>query len=103
MYMKDTHPSLLTKGEIRWLTGESKPSKGYEAVMRHAIRQKLQTFEKLELPLLVRTGFVANPSISTGANSISTGTNSMLELRGASGGISSVSDAFGPATSTLPR
>lgn len=76
--------------------GEVQPSKNYEAVLRHSIRVKLQTFEKLEVPLLVKTGFMPNSIISTGANA-------MLDLRGASGGNFGVSDAFEPATSTLPR
>lgn len=43
--MNESKNPALTERELQWLLGEVLPSKNYEAVLRHSIRVKLQTFE----------------------------------------------------------
>jgi hypothetical protein len=56
----DTSPALLTKTELDWLQHKIKVSKVYEYRMRSDIKKKLQTFQQLELPLLMRNGFISS-------------------------------------------
>jgi hypothetical protein len=79
----DTSPALLTKTELDWLQHKIKVSKVYEYRLKSDIKKKLQTFQQLELPLLMKNGFVssaandlsvypqslsANPQISESSN-----------------------------------
>jgi len=52
--------ALLTKTELEWLMDKKKVSKVYEYRMRSDIKKKLQTFQQLELPLLLEKGFLAD-------------------------------------------
>jgi len=75
MQMPRIQPALLTRAETKWLFGKSKPSNGQERHMRHCINKKLQTFEKLELPLLISAGFASSTSVSASDNAVSARTN----------------------------
>ncbi|MFL6319916.1 MAG: hypothetical protein ACJ72Q_05540 [Nitrososphaeraceae archaeon] len=48
------NPALLTKTELEWLQDEIKVSKVYEYRLKSDIKKKLQTFQELELPLLIK-------------------------------------------------
>jgi hypothetical protein len=56
----DASPALLTKTELEWLRGDIKVSKVYEYRIKSDIKKKLQTFQQLELPLLMRNGFISS-------------------------------------------
>ena len=56
----DTFPALLTKTELDWLQHKIKVSKVYEYRLKCDIRKKLQTFQQLELPLLIKRGFISS-------------------------------------------
>ena len=61
----DISPALLTKTEIDWLQHKIKVSKVYEYRLRNDIKKKLQAFQQLELPLLIKSGFISsNGSLS---------------------------------------
>jgi hypothetical protein len=49
----DSFPALL-KTELDWLQHKIKVSKVYEYRLRSDIKKKLQTFQQLELPLLMK-------------------------------------------------
>ncbi len=69
-------PALLTRSEIEWLLGNYMPSKGHKRYMRHCIYRKIQTFQKLELPLLLDAGyFNFSKGVSAHANAVSVNTN----------------------------
>jgi len=57
-------PAWLTRTEINWLLGNLKVSKPYEYRIKSDIRKKIKTFTDLELPLLVRHGFIDNINLS---------------------------------------
>ena len=70
----DQKPALLTRAEIEWLLGNTQPSKSHERFMRHSIKNKIDIFQKLELPLLVKAGYLSSgQSVSAHANAISAG------------------------------
>jgi hypothetical protein len=54
-------PAFLTKTELDWLQHKIKVSKVYEYRLRSDIKKKLQTFQQLELPLLMKNGFISYP------------------------------------------
>jgi hypothetical protein len=56
----DASPALLTKTELDWLQHKIKVSKVYEYRLKSDIKKKLQTFQQLELPLLMRNGFISS-------------------------------------------
>jgi hypothetical protein len=56
----DTFPALLTKTELEWLQHKIKVSKVYEYRLRSDIKKKLDIFRQLELPLLIKNGFVSS-------------------------------------------
>jgi hypothetical protein len=56
----DTFPALLTKTELEWLQHKIKVSKTYEYRLKSDIKKKLQTFQQLELPLLMKNGFISS-------------------------------------------
>ena len=59
--MKVVHkiePALLTRTEIEWLQHRIQLSGGYQRKIKCDIRKKLRIFNELELPLLVRSGFI---------------------------------------------
>ena len=75
MQFDDARPALLTKTEIAWLLGKVQVSKLYEYRIRSDIKKKLQTFQEIELPLLIEKGFVsennvlsANPQLENSNN-----------------------------------
>jgi len=55
----NTLPALLTRTEIDWLNNKIQLSNGYQRKIKSDIRRKLRIFNELELPLLVRSGFIA--------------------------------------------
>jgi hypothetical protein len=64
----NSFPALLTKTELDWLQHKIKVSKVYEYRLKSDIKKKLQTFQQLELPLLMTNGFISSAndlSIST--------------------------------------
>jgi hypothetical protein len=56
----DTCPALLTKTELDWLQHKIKVSKVYEYRLKSDIKKKLQIFQQLELPLLMKNGFISS-------------------------------------------
>ena len=56
--IKPFNQALLTKSEIAWLVGKIQVSKVYEYRIKSDIKKKLQTFQELELPLLMEKGFI---------------------------------------------
>ena len=56
----DASPALLTKTELDWLQHKIKVSKAYEYRLRSDIKRKLQMFQQLELPLLMKNGFISS-------------------------------------------
>ena len=61
-------PALLIRTEIDWLNDKIQLSNGYQRKIKSDIRKKLKIFNELELPLLVKSGFVpanANCNIVT--------------------------------------
>ena len=61
-------PALLTRTEIDWLSNKIQLSNGYQRKIKSDIRKKLRIFNELELPLLVKSGFIpatANCNIVT--------------------------------------
>jgi hypothetical protein len=49
-------PSLLTKTEIDWLSGETQLSKSYEYKIKSIIKSKLKALSEFELPLILKSG-----------------------------------------------
>ena len=63
--------ALLTKTESEWLSGRTKNiSKSFEYKMKSIIRKKMQIFNEIELPLILRCGLIpsANELSSSLAN-----------------------------------
>jgi hypothetical protein len=50
-------PALLTRSELEWLQGSKQVSAAYARQMRSRLYRKLDTFQNLELPLLIDHGF----------------------------------------------
>ena len=74
----DASPALLTKTELDWLQHKIKVSKVYEYRIKSDIKKKLQTFKQLELPLLVKNGFVSsNNDLSVYPQSLSANPQSL--------------------------
>ena len=68
-------PALLTKTEINWLKEKIQLSNGYQRKIKSDIRRKLRTFNELELPLLIKSGFIA----ATGnCNNVTTNCNNVF-------------------------
>ena len=71
---KGPEVALLTKSEREWLLDKIKVSKDYEYRIKSDIKRKMQTFEQLELPLLLKKGFFSHMSdLSVYAQSLSAG------------------------------
>ena len=49
-------PSLLTKTEIDWLSGNAHLSKSYEYKVKSIIKNKLRALYEFELPLILESG-----------------------------------------------
>jgi hypothetical protein len=66
-------PALLTKTEREWLQHKIKVSKVYEYRLKSDIKKKLQTFQQLELPLLMKNGFISstNDNLSVSPQNLS--------------------------------
>ncbi len=58
---EELNPALLTRSEVDWLLGKKEVTKSYEYYLRSTIRRKLKTFKELELPLLMKEGFIETP------------------------------------------
>ena len=55
---------LLTANEKLWISGHHNTfSKGYQRKLKHDIKNKLQQFYQLELPLLIEKGFISNSDL----------------------------------------
>jgi hypothetical protein len=54
----NTQPALLTRTQIDWLQDRIHLSKGYQRKIKSDIRRKLRIFNEVELPLLVKSGFI---------------------------------------------
>ena len=52
-------PALLTKTEVQWLLGNANVSKSFEYKLRSGIRRKVQTLTELEIPLLMKEGYLS--------------------------------------------
>lgn len=72
MKVMEKIPALLTRTEIEWLQHKIQLSGGYQRKIKSDIRKKLRIFSELELPLLVRSGFI---SATTNCNSVTTNCN----------------------------
>jgi hypothetical protein len=49
--------ALLTRTELDWLSGRTQNiSKSFEYKMKSMVRKKMQIFNKIELPLILRFG-----------------------------------------------
>ncbi|MFL6358989.1 MAG: hypothetical protein ACJ72V_06570 [Nitrososphaeraceae archaeon] len=74
----DASPALLTKTELDWLQHKIKVSKVYEYRLRSDIKKKLGTFRQLELPLLMKNGFISsNDDLSAYTQSLSANPQSL--------------------------
>jgi hypothetical protein len=74
----DASPALLTKTELDWLQHKIKVSKVYEYRLRSDIKKKLGTFQQLELPLLIKNGFISsNDDLSAYTQSLSANPQSL--------------------------
>ena len=51
--------SLLSKTELEWLLGNIELSGSHCRKIKTQVKKKLETFEKLELPLLVEKGLIS--------------------------------------------
>jgi hypothetical protein len=61
---------MLSQTEKEWLLGNKKLSKGHEQKIKSNITKKIQNFQKLELPLLIRIGLFAYPNVTENSNSV---------------------------------
>ena len=64
--IKPFNQALLTKSELAWLVGKIQVSKVYEYRIKSDIKKKLQTFQQLELPLLMEKGFISQSNYING-------------------------------------
>jgi hypothetical protein len=98
----DASPALLTKTELDWLQHKIKVSKVYEYRLRSDIKKKLGTFRQLELPLLMKNGFISsNDDLSAYTQSLSSNPQSLESSNKAKR--SKPWPGFGPGTFALPR
>ena len=65
--------TILTNSELEWLTGKKQVSKGYERKIKSDIRKKIKIFQEMDLPLLIKSGFLTNQSVTAFSNSSVTG------------------------------
>ena len=65
-------PALLSRTEINWLSKKIQVSNGYERKMKSDIRRKIRIFNELELPLLLKSGFI---SATANCNNVTTNCN----------------------------
>ena len=79
-------PALLTRSEIDYLLNKKHVDPNYEYVIRHRIKEKLDRFIQLEIPLLEKASFLQNPvrnlqhTVSSG-NMISSSNFNNLEVK----------------------
>ena len=62
-------PALLTRTEYGWLNNKIELSRGYQRKIKYDIRRKIKIFNELELPLLIKSGFISN---TTNCNAVTT-------------------------------
>jgi hypothetical protein len=72
MKNKDIQPALLTRTEIQWLQGKLELSNGYRRKIKSEIRKKLRIYNELEIPLLVKSGFI---TATSNCNAVTTNRN----------------------------
>ena len=65
-------PALLTRTEIHWLLNDIQLSDGYRRKIKSDIRRKVKIFNELELPLLIKSGFIP---ATTNCNAVTTNCN----------------------------
>jgi hypothetical protein len=68
----NTQQALLTRTQIDWLQDKIQLSNGYERKIKSDIRKKLKIFNELEVPLLVKSGFIA---ATANCNNVTTNCN----------------------------
>jgi hypothetical protein len=88
--------ALLTKSELAWLVGKIQISKVYEYRIKSDIKKKLQTFQQIELPLLMEKGFIF-PSNNNHLSVYTQNLSANLQLH------ESTKEGFDPGTFALPR
>ena len=64
------HGALLTRTEFAWLNNKIQLSNGYRRKIKSDIRKKLRVFNELELPLLLKTGFITATANCNNATTI---------------------------------
>jgi hypothetical protein len=65
----------LTGNEIGWLQGKIQLSYGYQRKIKSDIRRKIKVFQELELPLLVKSGFIDSSAATANCNAATTNCN----------------------------
>ena len=76
--MKDdvaVKPALLTRNEIEWLQGKIELSANYKRKIKCDIRRKIKVYQELELPLLVKYGFISEMPNTTNCNAATANCN----------------------------
>jgi hypothetical protein len=71
----ETQPALLTRTQIDWLQHKIQLSNGYQRKIKSDIRKKLRIFNELELPLLVKSGFI---TATANSNAVTTNCNNVI-------------------------
>lgn len=71
----DLIPALLTRNEIGWLQGKIQVSYGYQRKIKSDIRRKIKVFQELELPLLIKSGFVNDIAATANCNAATANCN----------------------------
>jgi hypothetical protein len=61
-------PALLTRNVLDWLQGNITLSNNYERKIKSDIRRKIKLYQEVELPLLVKCGFVSQTAATANCN-----------------------------------
>lgn len=57
--------AILSNSGREWLTGKKKVSKLYEYRIKSNIKKKIEILQQIELPLILKQGFISDLSIFT--------------------------------------
>ena len=69
-------PALLTKTEFEWLNGNIHVSNAYQRKIKSDIKKKIRILQELELPLLVKKGFIPqNTGVTSNCNTVTPNCN----------------------------
>jgi hypothetical protein len=68
-------PALLTRTEIEWLQDKVNLSYGYQRKIKSDIKKKIRIFQELELPLLVKSGFINSNAATSNCNAATANCN----------------------------